>query len=81
MRIWGRNATSLARSFSGSFKKSISFIHMFPAVTLALELRHDKRVVFPHPLGPTIVVIFQSLKSILISSNICVPETETLTCL
>ena len=54
---------------------------MFPEVTLALELRHDKRVVFPHPLGPTIVVIFQSLKSILISSNICVPETETLTCL
>ena len=52
MRIWGRNATSLARSFSGSFKKSISFIHMFPEVTLALELRHDKRVVFPHPDGP-----------------------------
>ena len=54
---------------------------MFPEVTLALELRHHKRVVFPHPLGPTIVVIFPSLKSILISSNICVPETETLTCL
>ena len=70
VRICGRKATFLARSYNGRLKKAVSSIIMCPAVTLALELRQERRVVFPQPLGPMIVVISPLLNFTLIFFSI-----------